>query len=43
MNVLQTIAVAFSMFSKVPMPQFTWREENMKYSLVAFPLIGSLI
>lgn len=43
MNVLQTIAVAFSMFSKVPMPQFTWREENMKYSLVAFPLIGGLI
>jgi adenosylcobinamide-GDP ribazoletransferase len=43
MNIIQTIAVAFSMFSKVPMPQFTWREENMKYSLVAFPLIGALI
>ncbi len=43
MNVLQTIAVAFSMFSNIPMPQFPWTEKNMRYSLVAFPLIGGVI
>ena len=40
MIVLQTIAVAFSMFSALPMPQFAWNERNMRYALCAFPLIG---
>ena len=43
MIVLETIAVAFSMFSAVPMPQFAWNERNMRYSLCAFPLVGALI
>jgi adenosylcobinamide-GDP ribazoletransferase len=43
MNILETIAVAFSMFSAVPMPQFQWEEKNMKYSLCAFPFIGLVI
>ena len=37
MTVLQTIAVAFAMFSAVPVPQFDWNEKNMRYSLCAFP------
>ena len=40
---LETIAVAFSMFSVLPMPQVEWREGNMRYSLCAFPLIGGVI
>lgn len=43
MIVLETIAVAFSMFSAIPMPQFGWNERNMRYSLCAFPLIGVVI
>ena len=43
MTILQTIAVAFSMFSAVPMPQFDWNRKNMRYALLAFPLIGVLI
>ena len=43
MIVLETVAVAFSMFSAVPMPQFAWNERNMKYSLCAFPLVGAWI
>ena len=35
--------MAFSMFSALPMPQIAWNEQNMKYSLCAFPLIGALI
>lgn len=43
MRMLQTIAVAFSMFSAIPMPQFPWNEKNMKYALCAFPLIGVVV
>ena len=42
MIVLQTIAVAFAMFSAVPVPQFAWNEKNMRYALCAFPLVGCL-
>ena len=35
MIVLQTIAVAFAMFSAVPVPQFVWDEKNMRYALCA--------
>ena len=40
MIVLQTIAVAFAMFSAVPVPQFEWSAKNMRYAMCAFPLIG---
>mgnify|MGYP000783467989 CR=1 FL=1 len=40
MTALQTIAVAFAMFSALPMPQFDWNEKNMRYAMCAFPLIG---
>ena len=43
MIVLETVAVAFSMFSAIPMPQFAWNARNMKYSLCAFPLVGAVI
>ncbi len=43
MIILETIAVAFSMFSAVPMPQFEWNRRNMRYALCAFPLIGVMI
>ena len=40
MKLLQTIAVAFSMFSAIPMAQFQWNKSNMRYAVVAFPLVG---
>ena len=43
MNVLETILVAFSMFSAIPMPRIEWNEDNMRYSLCAFPLVGAAI
>ena len=39
-NILQTIAVAFAMFSAIPVPQPVWTEKNMRYTLCAFPLVG---
>lgn len=43
MIVLQTLAVAFAMFSAIPVPQFEWNKKNMRYALCAFPLIGAVI
>lgn len=43
MVIWETLAIAFSMFSAVPMPQVPWNEKNMRYALCAFPLVGALI
>lgn len=32
--------IAFAMFSKIPMPQAEWTEENMRYMLCFFPFVG---
>lgn len=34
------IIIAFSMFSNIKMPQFVWKNSDMKYLLVAFPFVG---
>ena len=43
MRILQTVAVAFSMFSRIPVPAVPWERENLRYSLCAFPLVGMVI
>ena len=35
--------IAFAMYSKIPMPQAEWKEENMRYTMCFFPLIGIVI
>lgn len=40
MNILKNIAVSFGTFSRIPMPLFEWNEENMRYMLAVFPLVG---
>lgn len=35
--------IAFAMFSKIPMPQADWSEENMRYMLCFFPFVGTAI
>lgn len=37
---LKSFCLAFSMYSKIPMPRVEWEEKNMKYVLCFFPLIG---
>jgi len=39
----QTIAVAFAMFSALPMPQPEWNARNMRYAMCAFPLVGVVV
>lgn len=43
MIMLETVIVAFSMFSAIPMPQIEWNGRNMRWSLCAFPLVGAVI
>ena len=40
MSALETIQVAFAMYSALPMPQPEWNAKNMRYAMCAFPLIG---
>ena len=38
-----SLAIAFATYSRIPMPQVDWSEENRRYSLCFFPLIGVVI
>lgn len=42
-TLLQSFSVAFSMYSRLPVPQVEWNEKNMKYAFCFFPLIGVFI
>lgn len=35
--------IAFSMYSKIPVPRVSWQEKNMRYAICAFPLVGAVI
>ena len=43
MKILKGFVIAFSIYSKIPVPQFDWKEEDMQYHLCFFPLIGLII
>lgn len=43
MHILKSMIIAFSIYSKIPVPQFEWKEEDMKYMLCFFPWIGAVI
>ena len=40
---MRAAIIAFSMYSRIPMPMFEWREEDMKYAMCFFPAIGAVI
>ena len=43
MHILKSFVIAFSIYSKIPVPQFGWKEEDMKYMICFFPWIGAVI
>ena len=43
MWVLETVAVAFGMYSALPVPRVEWNKKNMRYALAAFPLVGAAL
>ncbi|MBR3672625.1 MAG: adenosylcobinamide-GDP ribazoletransferase [Spirochaetia bacterium] len=40
---LKSIAIAFQMYSHIPIPSFEWDEKSRKYALCFFPLVGAVI
>ncbi|MCI5856906.1 MAG: adenosylcobinamide-GDP ribazoletransferase [Agathobacter sp.] len=43
MQIIKAVIIAFSMYSKIPMPQFKWEERDMRYMLCFFPWVGVVI
>lgn len=43
MRIIKSLFSAFLMYSRIPVPQVEWKEENRRYSLCFFPLIGAVI
>lgn len=42
-KLFNSFKIAFSMYSKIPMPNSEWTEENMSYAMCFFPMIGGVI
>ena len=40
---LKSFISAFLMYSKIPMPNIEWKDENRRYSLGFFPVIGAVV
>lgn len=40
---LQSVIIAFSTYSKIPMPRVEWSKKSMKYSMCFFPFVGAVI
>lgn len=41
-DIMQGCVVAFGMYSRIPVLRLDWTEENMRYSMCFFPLIGAV-
>ena len=39
----KSLTVAFSIYSKIPVPRFNWGSDDMKYHLCFFPWVGAVI
>ena len=40
MPVIKACIIAFGTYSKLPVPYFEWKEEDMEYSVCFFPFVG---
>ena len=40
MRFLNALAIAISMYSKIPAPTVDWNDKNMKYAMCFFPVVG---
>ena len=43
MRILRSLAIAFAMYSRIPMPRVAWNSENMRYAACFLPFVGVLI
>lgn len=40
---MKSLLIAFSMYSKIPVPQVEWEEKSLRWALCAFPAVGLVI
>ena len=40
---MYSLIIAFSMYSRIPMPQVTWTKERSRYVMCWFPLVGAVL
>ncbi len=43
MSLFRALCIAFSIYSKIPVPQFEWKDKDMRYQLIFFPWVGAVI
>ena len=43
MRIVKSFFIALSMYSRIPVPRFEWRKEDVRYLFCFFPWIGALI
>ena len=43
MRLIRSFLIAFSTYSRIPVPQVEWTEENRRYDMCFFPLIGAVL
>jgi len=41
-RIIKSLTVAFSMYSRIPMPKAEWDENNMRWSLICLPVVGAV-
>lgn len=42
-RLINSFIIAFSMYSKIPMPRCDWNEDNMAYAMCFWPWVGAVI
>lgn len=43
MRLIHALLIAFSTYSRIPVPQAVWNDENKRYAMCFFPLVGVVI
>ena len=43
MRVIHSLFIAFSTYSRIPVPHAEWTEENRRFSMCFFPLVGAVL
>lgn len=43
MSIIKAFFISISLYSKIPVPGFEWKKEDMQYSFLFFPFVGAVI
>ena len=43
MRIMDSFVIAFSTYSRIPMPSVSWSQENQRYAMCFLPLVGAVV